>query len=765
MELLRLENVSKYYTSEHAVAVGLAGINLSFSMGEFVAITGESGSGKSTLAHVLGGILPYESGEMYIEGMPTSHCDAIDRAEYRREHIGFISQNYGILPGNTVWENIESALLLTGVPKAEAKERTAHILEEVELTPFKKRKAGKLSSGQKQRLSIARALAKPSKILIADEPTGNLDRDNSDKIIRLLKHASQDHLVILITHEFEEAKDYATRHIVLADGVVVTDAPLRAAQTPSKTERSALPAKAKSPIRLAPYLCYLTAKSRPVFTSILCLFLAITACITFVFLGTLIPNLDASVSKTYSTDIFLNGSPKRLVVMRPDSLPFTQEDYDTIASQFVVESVERFGYANDYNYHYKEHIDYTVYSSTEYGEMYHPVHNPDDFEVIRHVQFVEKDRHYVRSVPYTGKDVLREGRLPESMFEVLSADPDLGVGDTVEVYIRNQNEWGIDAYLQFTFTVVGTTRHGEGLYFSDALTNTLSTPRDIYYTWETDLLPKLTDCIFFPYDPSAFCPVGYDVDTFTLEDQEFLVTTGKHGGTISQGTSLHMLDTEGNRVLMKAVGYVDIHFPRVVVVTPDTYTSMTSTTPNNQISVYVKDYSYVDRAIRALNDEGYIAISPFRLGSTSVDVEAEIERIVTLVICSVILLIVFVLQCILLRIMFSPVASYFQWMSHTGLTPPAAYSALSLYLLLTTLLGEGLSALAIGGLEALEIPRIVEIYKHFDDKALVLLFTIHFLSVVIASIGIFSRLKKRVFGGGKTTYDMDFTLLEVTDHD
>ena len=153
MEVLRLENLSKFYTTDSGITVGLTGINLSFSIGEFVALTGESGSGKSTMAHVLGGILPYESGELYVMGRPTSHYDADDWANYRRDMISFISQSYGILPGNTVAENVESALRLSGLSKEEAVSRTDAILREVELTEFKNRKAVKLSSGQKQRLS------------------------------------------------------------------------------------------------------------------------------------------------------------------------------------------------------------------------------------------------------------------------------------------------------------------------------------------------------------------------------------------------------------------------------------------------------------------------------------------------------------------------------------------------------------------------------------------------------------------------------------
>jgi ABC-type lipoprotein export system ATPase subunit len=226
--LLQLKDLSKYYTSGQSVVVGLANMELSFHRGEFVAVTGESGSGKSTLSHVIGGILPYESGEMYFNGKPTSHFDSADWEHYRRDHISFISQNYGILPGATVMANVVTALRLSGMDKKEAKSAAQDILQQVELWELRRRRAAKLSSGQKQRLSIARALAKPASILIADEPTGNLDPENSKKVIDLLAQAAKERLVILVTHEFSEAEAVATRHIILQDGKLIMDGELYA---------------------------------------------------------------------------------------------------------------------------------------------------------------------------------------------------------------------------------------------------------------------------------------------------------------------------------------------------------------------------------------------------------------------------------------------------------------------------------------------------------------------------------------------------------
>ena len=212
-ELLTLQNLAKYYTAKQSVVVGLNQTNLTFCRGEFVAITGESGSGKSTLAHVLGGILPYEGGELYYKGKPTSHYDSADWERYRRDCVSFISQNYGILPGSSVQDNVTCALRLIGSTQKQAEKDAETILKQVELWDLRHRRAAKLSSGQKQRLSIARALAKPAPVLIADEPTGNLDAENSAMVIELLAEAAKDRLVILITHEFSEAENYVTPHI------------------------------------------------------------------------------------------------------------------------------------------------------------------------------------------------------------------------------------------------------------------------------------------------------------------------------------------------------------------------------------------------------------------------------------------------------------------------------------------------------------------------------------------------------------------------
>ena len=222
MALLSLKDIGKIYVSEGNVAVGIRGVNLSFDRGEFVAITGKSGSGKSTLLNVISGMDSYEEGELFIEGQPTSHYLQPEWEEYREKYISFIFQDYNIIESFTVLQNVELALMHID-DKKERRARAIDLIKRVGLYSSIKQKGSKLSGGQKQRTVIARALAKDSPIILADEPTGNLDSATSKEIISLLQEVSKDKLLIVVTHNFEQLEECATRHIRIFDGAVESD--------------------------------------------------------------------------------------------------------------------------------------------------------------------------------------------------------------------------------------------------------------------------------------------------------------------------------------------------------------------------------------------------------------------------------------------------------------------------------------------------------------------------------------------------------------
>ena len=232
--MIRLKNVSKFYYSKGVIASGFTKINLEFKIGEFVAITGESGSGKSTLLNVLSGLDTYEEGEMYVNGEETSHYIEKDWEDYRRKNIGNIYQNFNLINSYSVYHNIELALTLNGVSKKERKEKVLSLLKRVNMMKYKNTKVSKLSGGQKQRVAIARALAKDVPVIIADEPTGNLDKTAASNVFELLQEISKDKLVIVVTHNYDQVEPYATRKITMHDGKVIEDQKIK--ETPEVGE-------------------------------------------------------------------------------------------------------------------------------------------------------------------------------------------------------------------------------------------------------------------------------------------------------------------------------------------------------------------------------------------------------------------------------------------------------------------------------------------------------------------------------------------------
>ena len=225
--MIKLKNVSKFYYSKGVIASGFTKVNLEFKIGEFVAITGESGSGKSTLLNVISGLDTYEEGEMFINGKETSHYIEKDWEDYRRKNIGNIYQNFNLVNSYSVYQNIDLALSLNGCKCRERKEKILSLLKRVDMLKYKNTKVSKLSGGQKQRVAIARALAKDIPIIVADEPTGSLDKRSAENIIKLLKEISKDKLVIIVTHNYDQVEEYVTRKITMHDGRVIEDSKIK----------------------------------------------------------------------------------------------------------------------------------------------------------------------------------------------------------------------------------------------------------------------------------------------------------------------------------------------------------------------------------------------------------------------------------------------------------------------------------------------------------------------------------------------------------
>lgn len=244
--MLELKGICKRYVTQSFTQVALDNVSLSFRDNEFVAILGPSGSGKTTMLNVIGGLDHFDSGDLLIDGISTKDFHDRDWDAYRNNRIGFVFQSYNLIPHQTILENVELALTLTGVGHTERRERAREALEKVGLGEHVNKRPSQLSGGQMQRVAIARALINDPEIVLADEPTGALDSTTSVQVMDLLKDVARDRLVIMVTHNPELAYQYATRIVNLADGKItddsdpfdVADATRREAKPTRKTSMS-----------------------------------------------------------------------------------------------------------------------------------------------------------------------------------------------------------------------------------------------------------------------------------------------------------------------------------------------------------------------------------------------------------------------------------------------------------------------------------------------------------------------------------------------
>ena len=242
--MLELKEISKRYVTASFTQVALDGVSVSFRDSEFVAILGPSGSGKTTMLNVIGGLDHFDDGDLVIDGVSTREYRDRDWDAYRNNRIGFVFQSYNLIPHQTILANVELALTLSGVGRAERRRRALEALERVGLADHVNKRPSQLSGGQMQRVAIARALINDPEILLADEPTGALDSTTSVQVMDLLKEVARDRLVIMVTHNPELAHQYATRIVELSDGHIVADSdPFDAASAP---RREAKPARRTS---------------------------------------------------------------------------------------------------------------------------------------------------------------------------------------------------------------------------------------------------------------------------------------------------------------------------------------------------------------------------------------------------------------------------------------------------------------------------------------------------------------------------------------
>ncbi len=596
MALLSLKDIGKIYVSEGNVSVGIRGVNLTFDKGEFVAVTGKSGSGKSTLLNVISGMDTYEEGEMYVDGEPTSHFLQPEWEEYREDYISFIFQDYNIIESFTVLQNVELALMNIDDRK-ERRKRALELIDRVGLSSHIKHKGSKLSGGQKQRTVIARALAKDSPIILADEPTGNLDSVSSKEIIELLKEVSKDKLLIVVTHNFEQVQDYATRHIRIFDGEIESDQKLSYAQSIAQNDKKSVKTRAKGrDIKNGISLGKAIFTSKPRLSLFLCILL---------FLGTLgiatITSSSSDMMMFFEKDYMFEHIDGRVITVKRDGSVPTEEEIKALAEQYGAETYIRYDHLldegrgmalstphlNDYEY-FTANFVYGV----DYGN-----------DIIG--SYPEKENEVFLYLPIYYQDVFGKNELKND--HILVSDLRLEITGIKYYYDNNLEpqclltKEGFDTVTSITFVLVNN-------YPSSTLTATNEQGKQMSLTaGGLMIIPSFElkgDQIYYPgriekgFSPSltlnfSYYKYDYYSSVSSSVAQSFSKTFGKE--CFVDPSSVNIENRDNNTVYISADALKSI----ANSVLSDSYT---------QFSLFFENDKKAENASAEISDKGYIAV-------------------------------------------------------------------------------------------------------------------------------------------------------------
>lgn len=696
---IKLQNISKYYYSETAVTQALQGINLEFRMGEFVAITGESGSGKSTLLRIISGMDTFDDGELYVDGQPTFQYDEDDWEEYRRTKIGFVFQDYSLIGHYTAKENIVSALLIMGVPEKEAGDKAIHYLERVGLSAQRDQRASKLSSGQKQRLSIARALAKDTDIIVADEPTGNLDSETGAQIVKLLRDLSQDHLVIMVTHNYEQVEKYVTRKVRLHDGSLILDVSENVdtnqksevsenTDTDQKSEVSEnMDTEQKSEMSenvdnnekttagkksesneerlrdrtIGRIFVRMNAVRQPEKIALFMGFFLAAAIVSFLFIGQLLMNADDIYTKKYSATSFARKDDKRISIRRKDQKFMTKKDIDQLTKMKHVVSVDQYDIVNDVNYYFEEGKDYRQ----EYGYNRMSTSNEGGLYDSQNVEYVKKDQ-YMRSSSCLKKSDLAKGSLPKKIDEVVLYDRGkYKVGDTITFFYTSDVLWSsTENYIQRKMKVSGLLKNKDKqVYFSPEICTMLQstvTGGKVFYEYaynqqlgkyqgQATLWPIVGDIV---KKDNELCVSGaYEAAVYRAEDND-LNLLGQFGLLHIDQYDKDMKSKDVKQIENVETGEkINGCGANFAEVSQNIYEKYYRT-DSRQASVYITSYAKMDHVLKALDKAGYEAVSTLRFGADEYDSDLVQERLRTIGIAVAILLVMMAAEILILRSIF-----------------------------------------------------------------------------------------------------------------
>jgi len=693
--MIVLQNIGKYYYTDTSVTQALRKVNLEFQIGEFVAITGESGSGKSTLLNIISGMDTFDEGEMYYDWEPTFQYDTSDWERFRRERIGFIFQDYSLIGHYSALDNITSVLLILGMEEKQAQQKAYDYLGKVGLKGLEHQRASELSSGQKQRLSIARALAKETSIIVADEPTGNLDSETGEQIVSLLKELSADRLIIMVTHNYEQAEPYVTRKIRLHDGEVVADVrvndilekektntpPESIIKSETEKQKTELSKQRSFQRHVAGKFASMNRKTQHGRAFLFRILFLITAATSFIFIGQLFKNADDTSTKDYNKEIFYQKNDSRLSVRHIDGTEITENDIKKLQSVRNVVAVDQYDYVNDINYYCEEgkdyHFTYELDSDDVYGsyimsndEFYFEEEEESEIPSDKSIVFDKKNK-FMKSVTCINENSLAAGRMPKKRLEiVLYSDDKNLLNKEKEIYFTAENIMGEENYYYNKFTVVGLLKEKTSqIYFHGDFCHMISAPADgdqftmeyffdsfaqrylgrdrFYLAINDDLSEEKNAIASRNYDVPA---LSYDYEGMSVEEAvpgdniAYIKLNKEKEGIPKELAALdevqHNISVDSEHFNEQGGLYLEVSeatfhkfFPR----------------KSTQASVYIKNYPKTDRVIRKLEKMGYQAVSTYRISSVNYNPDKVMERLTFIAISSGILLVLAIAGIFILR--------------------------------------------------------------------------------------------------------------------
>lgn len=583
--MLELKNVSKYYYKKGMITSGFSKVNLKFNIGEFVAITGESGSGKSTLLNVISGLDTYEDGEMYINGEETSYYTEKDYEKYRKKYIGNIFQSFNLVNSYTVYQNVELICLLNGFKRKEVKEKVLELIEKVGLTKYKNKKVSKLSGGQKQRVAIARAFAQETPIILADEPTGNLDKASSEKVLEILHEISREKLVIVVTHNYDQIEKYVTRKITMHDGKVIEDRKIKKTVEPddityAKSERMTWFNRIRVGIRNA-----FNIPSKLLIIGFVYLFVVLSL---FAVYGNFVNNKDISESEGYN--YFFNTSElNRIILKKNNKTAFTEDDYNKLSKMNNIEKIIK-----------------------------------EDLLIDKEV-FVSNNKYYLYGYAYSYKDIKKVdyGRLPKEENEVIlgtSMTNNYFNEDDIEELLKQDFDTTVDNK-EVKLKIVGIISLDDDhfydqLYYSDSMLEKINNSvyhdyTTIKYTFLNNTYQHYSNAVYNELIPSNKVPSGkavvsdnyqWECKNFNCRNYSISITSKNLYSTINK--TLYVSNMYNKNNFSNLTGYAFDKYDGAIFINTNDFNNLFDKN-NYQSSVYVSDETIVENTIKELNDMGY----------------------------------------------------------------------------------------------------------------------------------------------------------------